>query len=153
VSRLHQPSMLTALAVGSEDELCRPCVDCGLVAGRFCDGEEVETSKGVWSGAPCFAKDRLPTQIWVDNQRTPLCSRCDSLHGKCCYCRGGGATYGLSSPRLYQPSIFHLGRTIAARTYVARSFEKRKSVKTQMKHKSSSLDVGEKGAVMQPTMV
>ena len=75
--------MLTTLAVGNTDELCRPCVDCGLFTGRFCDGQEFEAA-----GSPCYAKDRLPGEAWVDNQRTPLCSRCDWRYGKCHYCRG-----------------------------------------------------------------
>ena len=74
---------MTALAAGSEDELCRPCVDCGLFTGRFCDGNEFEAS-----GTPCFAEDRIPSENWVDNQRTPFCSRCENRHGKRHYCRG-----------------------------------------------------------------
>ena len=62
------------LAVGDEAMLCRPCADCGLVTGRFCD----------W----CFAADRVPCEQWAYNQQTPLCSRCDNRHGACHFCRG-----------------------------------------------------------------
>ena len=62
------------LAWGDEDMLCRPCVDCGLYTGRFCD----------W----CYAADRLPDEEWAVGQLTPLCSRCDNKHDACHYCRG-----------------------------------------------------------------
>ncbi|OLP84362.1 hypothetical protein AK812_SmicGene34786 [Symbiodinium microadriaticum] len=56
---------LQALAVGTQDELCRPCVDCGLYTGCYCDGND-------WG--ECFAADRLPHEHWANNQRTPLCT-------------------------------------------------------------------------------
>ena len=59
---------------GSEEMLCRPCVDCGLITGRFCD----------W----CYAQDRDPNAEWAAGQLTPLCSKCDWKHGRCHYCRG-----------------------------------------------------------------
>ena len=80
---LVMSTALTTLSVGHKDELCRPCVDCGLFTGRFCDGQEFEAA-----GTPCFAKARLPSETWVDNQRTPLCSQCDWRYEKCHYCRG-----------------------------------------------------------------
>ena len=46
--------------------LLRPCVDCGLRMCCFCDF--------------CKAKDRLPNEVWADNQFTPLCTRCDRLY-------------------------------------------------------------------------
>ena len=39
---------LEVMAMGTEDEMFRPCVDCGQVTGRFCDY--------------CYAKDRMPTE-------------------------------------------------------------------------------------------
>ena len=54
--------------------LIRPCVDCGLMTGRFCDY--------------CNAADRLPDEEWAPNQATPLCSQCDNNHDKCHFCRG-----------------------------------------------------------------
>ena len=53
--------------------MCRPCVDCGLVTGRFCD----------W----CLGKDRISTEEWNAGQHTPLCSYCDNHHNACHYCR------------------------------------------------------------------
>ena len=70
------------LCVGDPEILLRPCVDCGLVTGRFCDGPEGET------GPQCFASVRVPSERWAQNQRTPLCSKCDWARGKCHFCRG-----------------------------------------------------------------
>ena len=64
---------LEILCSGSRESLIRPCVDCGLYTGRFCD----------W----CKAKDRVPSEEWNPNQHTPLCSKCDHLHGVCHFCR------------------------------------------------------------------
>ena len=65
--------------------LIRPCVDCGLITGRFCDGEDFGPS-----GKPCLAKDKHPEsgEKWGETQRTPLCSKCEDKHDKCHYCRG-----------------------------------------------------------------
>ena len=65
---------MEVLAWGDEDMLCRPCVDCGLYTGRFCD----------W----CYAVERLPDEKWAEGQHTPLCSRCDNEHDACHFCRG-----------------------------------------------------------------
>ena len=54
--------------------LCRPCVDCGLMTGRFCDF--------------CLGAERIPTEEWNPGQMTPLCSFCDNLYDMCHYCRG-----------------------------------------------------------------
>jgi len=64
---------LQVLAVGPMELLCRPCVDCSRVTGRFCDY--------------CFAADRMPEQTWADDQLTPFCSQCEDTHGSCKYCR------------------------------------------------------------------
>ena len=64
---------IEVLAVGSTTMLCRPCVDCGRYTGRFCDH--------------CFAKDRVPSEEWAANQRTPLCSKCDWRWNACRFCR------------------------------------------------------------------
>ena len=61
------------LAAGDTELLCRPCVDCGLYTGRFCDH--------------CLAEDRIPSEVWADGQHTPLCSWCDNRHEECHYCR------------------------------------------------------------------
>ena len=73
---------LVALCKGPTELLMRPCVDCGLVTGRYCDGEEED------AGPPCFAENRIPNEVWIENQRTPLCSVCDNLHNRCRFCRG-----------------------------------------------------------------
>ena len=71
------PVALEALAVGTQDELCRPCVDCGLYT--YCDGND-------WG--ECFAADRMPQEHWANNQRTPLCTACDRRFNMCHFCRG-----------------------------------------------------------------
>ena len=70
---------LEALAVGTQEELCRPCVDCGLYTGCYCDGND-------WG--ECFAADRLPQEHWANNQRAPLCTSCDRRFNMCHFCRG-----------------------------------------------------------------
>ena len=70
---------MQVLAVGTEELLRRPCVDCGRRTGRYCDGNE---------DGECFAADRLPDEEWADRQLTPLCSECDNKHDMCHWCRG-----------------------------------------------------------------
>ena len=65
---------MQVLATGSEEMLNRPCVDCGLITGRFCDY--------------CLASDRMPGEVWAAGQMTPLCSYCDNKHDACHFCRG-----------------------------------------------------------------
>ena len=65
---------LQVLAVGSEDMLCRPCVDCGTKTGNFCDH--------------CYGADRVPSEQWAEGQHTPLCTTCDEASGMCHFCRG-----------------------------------------------------------------
>ena len=68
------PIAMEILAFGDEETLCRPCVDCRLMTGNFCDH--------------CLAEDRLPNEVWAVNQATPLCSHCEAKHGACHYCLG-----------------------------------------------------------------
>ena len=65
--------IIERLASGPTDMLVRPCVDCGLITGRFCDF--------------CLAEERCPTEVWCENQMTPLCSKCEEKHDKCHFCR------------------------------------------------------------------
>ena len=68
---------LEVIAVAEEGEkmvLWRPCVDCGLRTGCFCD--------------ICLGVERLPHERWLANQHTPLCSRCDRRWDMCHFCRG-----------------------------------------------------------------
>ncbi len=65
---------MEVLCWGNEEDLNRPCVDCGLWTGRYCDF--------------CLAADRIPKENWIENQHTPLCSKCDNKYGRCHFCRG-----------------------------------------------------------------
>ena len=67
-------NILEVFVVGSKEVLCRPCVDCGLYTGRFCDY--------------CYAADRIPDEKWERGQLTPLCSYCDNRYDACHFCRG-----------------------------------------------------------------
>ena len=57
-------------ACGSEEQLCRPCVDCKRKTPNYCDGKPSEGKP--WG---CLAKDRLPEEKWCEGQRTPLSMR------------------------------------------------------------------------------
>ena len=59
---------------GTNTELFRPCVDCGLYTGRFCDY--------------CLASERIPSEKWAKGQRTPFCGKCEDLREACHYCLG-----------------------------------------------------------------
>ena len=74
---------LEVLASGTPEELARPCVECGLVTGNFCDKLEFIT------GFKCLAENRLPLLSWVQGQRTPFCTGCEKKLGSCYFCRGG----------------------------------------------------------------
>ena len=66
--------VLEILQVAPWHLLFRPCVDCGLRTGCWCDG--------------CFGAHRFPEEEWDDKQHTPLCTSCDNKYGCCHYCRG-----------------------------------------------------------------
>ena len=70
-------AVMSVLAAGTEQDLSRRCVDCGLFTGNFCDG----------IADNCYANERLPEQGWVPGQRTPLCTTCDRTRGRCYFCR------------------------------------------------------------------
>ena len=67
-------AILGVTCSGDSATLIRPCVDCGLWTGRFCDC--------------CLASDRMPEEQWAEGQLTPLCSTCDNKHDMCHFCRG-----------------------------------------------------------------
>ena len=70
----HSPNIFT-----------RPCVDCGRVTHCFCDF--------------CTAKQRMPRDVWAEQQRTPLCPVCDERYGRCHYSqRVAILTAGTSEP-------------------------------------------------------
>jgi len=77
---------LVVQAYGDKETLFRPCVDCGLMTGRFCDGLE-QGSHAAWQGGFCSAQDRLPDEKWAVCQSTPLCSSCEVMFGACHFCR------------------------------------------------------------------
>ena len=60
---------------GTQEELRRSCVDCGMLTGAFCDLE-------------CLARARIPSEQWLRDQLTPHCSACDAKYGSCHFCRG-----------------------------------------------------------------
>ena len=72
---------LQVLAFGDAGELIKPCVDCGLLTGNFCDALEFV------SGFRCIAAERVPSGQWVEGQRTPLCTQCEKKVGCCLFCR------------------------------------------------------------------
>ena len=81
-----------ALEVEGGPPLTRPCVDCGLVTSRYCDGDEFGEVRGDLFSSPCLAVVNLPKgdsfdEEWNEGQRTPLCSFCDKKYGACHFCR------------------------------------------------------------------
>ena len=77
-------STMQVLCCGDPSTLIRPCVDCGLWTGRYCDGLLTEE---LWA-VGCYANDRIPEEVWAEGQRTPLCSDCDNRYDACHFCRG-----------------------------------------------------------------
>ena len=67
-------SSMQVLCHDDTKTLCRPCVDCGLYTGRYCDF--------------CQAESRLPNEVWARGQMTPLCSVCDNQRRRCHFCAG-----------------------------------------------------------------
>ena len=59
-----------------QPSLIRPCVDCGLVTGNFCDGINVQ----------CSAEARGLAEKWCRNQRTQFCSHCEAKRPACRFC-------------------------------------------------------------------
>ena len=66
------------LAWGEPQMLCRPCVDCGLLTGRFCDGDDI---------CECFAENWMPDLDWAPGQNTPFCRKCEDRKEVCHFCR------------------------------------------------------------------
>ena len=64
---------LKVMCTGYYEGLIRPCVDCGLITGSFCDN--------------CLAQERLPNEEWAEGQMTPLCTTCDRTYDECHFCR------------------------------------------------------------------
>ena len=57
--------------------LIRPCVDCGLLTGNWCE-------------AFCFAENWLGSKLedWQDSQITPHCTFCEKKYRFCHFCLG-----------------------------------------------------------------
>jgi len=84
------------LAVGTVEELYRPCVDCRRPTGNFCDF--------------CFAATRIPDLSWVENQATPFCTVCEKKFGRCGFCRAelaASATRATGASNLPQRGSAH----------------------------------------------
>jgi hypothetical protein len=64
---------IEVMCYGDPTLLYRPCVDCGRLTGCFCDF--------------CLAVSHEPDAEWVPNQRTPLCTVCDTNFLACHFCR------------------------------------------------------------------
>ena len=75
---------LEVLSWNTTNQTAWPCVDCGLMTGRFCDGGPLPKHKD-----RCFACDRVPSEFpFGSRQRTPLCSYCETSKKRCRFCRG-----------------------------------------------------------------
>ena len=57
----------------------RPCDDCRLFTGNWCDG--------ITPGERCLASNWTSSGTWGTHQGTPLCSICDRHFASCHYCR------------------------------------------------------------------
>jgi hypothetical protein len=77
---------LVVEAFGDEKFLFRPCVDCGLMTGNYCETMR-QLGHELWQGGVCLAEDRIPNEKWASGQSTPLCSLCERKHGACHFCR------------------------------------------------------------------
>jgi hypothetical protein len=77
---------LTILCFRDPAQLFRPCVDCGVRTGSFCE-TMAQVGQAEWQGGVCLAAHQMPTQDWAKDQRTPFCSSCEKQHGACHYCR------------------------------------------------------------------
>ena len=105
----HQGVPLQILAYAPPDDewiLVRPCVDCGLLTGRFCDY--------------CYAFERFPNgdadgRGWARGQLTPLCSLCDNERDGCRYCWDLWVTKPVQIYSNYDPSKDNAGARQADR--------------------------------------
>ena len=70
----RKKNVLEIVQVAPQDLLFRPCADCGLRTGSWCDS--------------CLAADRFPKEEWSGEQNTPLYMSCDHDHRYCHFCCG-----------------------------------------------------------------
>ena len=66
---------MAIVSAGEVSQLLRPCVDCGLVTGNFCENG-------------CLAFFYFPSETWAPNQITPQCTYCEIKYEVCHCCRG-----------------------------------------------------------------
>ena len=70
-------------AFGDREMLIRPCVDCGLETGSYCETlSAFDGELGV-----CPAVRWMPTETWSPGQCTPFCAVCEARYGACHFCR------------------------------------------------------------------
>ena len=73
------------VSFGYAGDFARPCVDCGERTGNFCE-TPAQQGYEFWQGGVCLAETWVPSEDWAENQRTPLCTRCEGARGACHYC-------------------------------------------------------------------
>ena len=78
---------MLVLSAGTPDMLLRPCSDCGLRTGNFCETRRQKNNER-WQGGVCLAAVTVPSEKWAKDQRTPLCTSCEEKYGACRFCRG-----------------------------------------------------------------
>ena len=65
---------MQVMAMGSVAELTRPCVDCGMYTGSFCEMD-------------CLAVTWVPSERWCAGQHAPHCTKCELKFTFCHFCR------------------------------------------------------------------
>ena len=71
---------IPAIAFGSIDDFIKPCVDCGQMTGRYCEGRN--DGARVREGNICLAAFRI-----LSGPYAPFCSQCESKLRVCHFCR------------------------------------------------------------------
>ena len=90
----QKPMELKVRTFGAIDDLNRPCVECGLITGNYCETLS-QVGHPLWQGGICLASERIPSEKWQQCQSTPLCCGCEILYGACRFCRG---VHGCTQP-------------------------------------------------------
>ena len=92
--------MDVANVITAVNVFAKPCVDCGLLTGNWCET--------LVANGQCFAAMRVPGGQWQPGQRTPLCTGCERARGACHWCRrapwvdvGEERTHGDGSDAVY----------------------------------------------------
>ena len=83
------PGALQVLSFSADpDTFKKPCIECGLITGNFCDGQTGE----------CFAKDTIKDGKFEPGQRTPMCTKCEKKYRFCKVCRDKQRSEAASGP-------------------------------------------------------